>query len=573
MAKNNDSSTVGNNTAAHLDSILMRRTICNINNWSYWIYSDGKSGIDPKGNAGGIFPINTANCIYQDGLLWGGLVDGKVFVGGQRYKVGTRPLSDNIYRIRYDWPILTRKDVVQDAAELFLVAPDSVTYEMEDAVLDKYRKDWKNWPVDKGAPYVDVDGDGTYNPVLSYNGLPNASRGDYPGIRGADQVIWFSVDDQDSKRMDAFYSAKSVGIREDVTLWAYKQAGGPLNASVFKKYKITNISMGKVFTKMYLGQWIDPDLGDFQDDLIGCDSVANSGFVYNYGGKDRKFDNLGIGTPVAGCVLLQGPIVASASDTAIVDFNIKPGFRNLPMTNFVGDDIPEILPWPGSDEVKYSEFYKQMRGYLPESDADNPTPFIHKAGPYKGRVTKFPLNGDLLSGEGDLDGQGDNLAAADRKMILSSGPFDLHPGESQEMMVAFVGGMGDSLKAAYKNFKNNVALLHLEFNSLNKWDDNLLGLIYTKWARDLPNHTVLEQNYPNPFNPITKIHYRLYETHRVKITVYNLNGQVVRVLQDGMQTSGNYTVTFDGGGLASGVYIYTLKLDDRSLSNKMLLLK
>ncbi len=69
----------------------------------------------------------------------------------------------------------------------------------------------------------------------------------------------------------------------------------------------------------------------------------------------------------------------------------------------------------------------------------------------------------------------------------------------------------------------------------------------------------LFQNYPNPFNPSTKINFNLAVASKVKLTIYNLLGQVVNTLVNGNYTAGNHTVSFDASGLNSGVYFYKIE--------------
>jgi hypothetical protein len=95
---------------------------------------------------------------------------------------------------------------------------------------------------------------------------------------------------------------------------------------------------------------------------------------------------------------------------------------------------------------------------------------------------------------------------------------------------------------------------------------------------NLPSHYSLIQNYPNPFNPVTIIQYSLPKRSHVTIEVYNLLGQKVRILIDGEESAGTYTVTWDGTSLSgesvsTGIYFYRFQAGDYVETKKMLLLK
>ncbi|NKB72751.1 MAG: DUF1501 domain-containing protein [Candidatus Latescibacteria bacterium] len=83
----------------------------------------------------------------------------------------------------------------------------------------------------------------------------------------------------------------------------------------------------------------------------------------------------------------------------------------------------------------------------------------------------------------------------------------------------------------------------------------------------------LAQNWPNPFNPRTQIRYVLGRAARVRLQVYNAAGQVVARLVDEAQAVGQYQISFDGAGLASGVYFYQLEAEGLVQRRKMLLQK
>jgi hypothetical protein len=88
----------------------------------------------------------------------------------------------------------------------------------------------------------------------------------------------------------------------------------------------------------------------------------------------------------------------------------------------------------------------------------------------------------------------------------------------------------------------------------------------------------LKPNYPNPFNPNTTIEYGLPRSSDVTLTIYNLLGQKVRILQKDKQSAGVYTVIWDGKDefqkpVASGMYLYRIITDSFVDTRKMLLLR
>lgn len=88
-----------------------------------------------------------------------------------------------------------------------------------------------------------------------------------------------------------------------------------------------------------------------------------------------------------------------------------------------------------------------------------------------------------------------------------------------------------------------------------------------------PTRFYLGQNYPNPFNPTTIIDYSVPRPGPVTLKVYDVLGQEVATLFSGMRRPGNYTVTFDGSGLASGIYLYRLDAGATSITRKLVLMK
>lgn len=92
------------------------------------------------------------------------------------------------------------------------------------------------------------------------------------------------------------------------------------------------------------------------------------------------------------------------------------------------------------------------------------------------------------------------------------------------------------------------------------------------------NSFILKQNYPNPFNPATSIEYYLESPTSVSLTIYNLLGEKIRNLVSARMQAGFHKVVWDGiddNGcpVCSGVFVYTLKTNNKIVSNKMVMLK
>jgi len=113
------------------------------------------------------------------------------------------------------------------------------------------------------------------------------------------------------------------------------------------------------------------------------------------------------------------------------------------------------------------------------------------------------------------------------------------------------------------------------------------GDILFKTGNDTNNIDVttyeLFDNYPNPFNPLTKIVYQIPEKGNVTLKVYDMLGKEVTTLVEEYRNEGRYEVEFsaiggsasggDAGNLASGIYIYQLRVNNYIATKKMILMK
>ena len=122
----------------------------------------------------------------------------------------------------------------------------------------------------------------------------------------------------------------------------------------------------------------------------------------------------------------------------------------------------------------------------------------------------------------------------------------------------------------------------------NSWNDRMVGQpivpnvgyfrIYSTLTPvieppSVPRTFALSQNYPNPFNPTTTIEYSLPQRMNVNLTVYNVLGEKVTTLVNGMEGPGQHQVIFDGSSLASGTYLYVLEASTYRSVQKMMLIK
>lgn len=446
------------------------RTMSNISNWGYWMYASGKTAQEPDGDSGGIYPRGTTGTIYLDGLVWGGKYNGQddqIRVGGCTYNIGTQAgwieddgtaasASDErvkIWRIRPDYATLTYAQVKQEAMELNqLSSLAEVTDNMCQEVIDQYEEDWENWPTDLGAPYYDNNGNGEYD------------DGDEPGVADADQVVWYVANDLDRTSAISLYGSEPIGIELQVTAWAYAQPGAALGQIIFKKYKFINKS-GVDVTEMYVSQWCDPDIGYYGDDLVGCDTTLSMGFAYNGYATDSYYDDYDLAPVAVGYDFFQGPLVEGvagedqnkngvddAEDYAVYNLEqVGPGYINLPMASFgwFGGtvDDPTLSDYEGT-----LQWYNLMRGYYPNDNIDDPTPWT--LGNIDGNpATKYPMAGDPVTGTGFYDGSGSYGDPADRRMCLTAGPFNFPADAEQEVVVAVIGGLGDNNLSSITDMK------------------------------------------------------------------------------------------------------------------------
>ncbi|MGA7836708.1 MAG: T9SS type A sorting domain-containing protein [Ignavibacteriaceae bacterium] len=449
------------------------QTWLDINNISTYFYNNGISDISPAGNSGFVFPQGSGKtAVFTAGLLWGAKVAGDPDprVGGTAYRTGIVPgavLPDGtagnpgldkyrIYRVR--------PDVYPGGPDVNLDGEASNEGTSAAALRTQFEKDWTEWPTEMGAPYVDKNNNGTYDPGTDVPGVPNASM-----------TIWFVANDLDPGQSTYLYGANPLGLQVSETVWAYNRTGA-LGNMYFRKFQFINVTNRSsltptTFNDMYVSMFADVDLGNAGDDFVGVDTVLSLQYCYNASATDATYAPLP--PPAVGFDFFQGPLVNGvagqdlnkngvddASDYGIFKGQkVGPGKINLPMTAayYFANGDPNIGDPPQGDIDGSRQFYNFFQGKFGVSGQT----FKDLA---TGAPTTYALNGDPQTGSGWLDGV--QLPAGDRRQGSASGPFTMAPGDTQEVVVAEI------IAGALPNVNNITAI------GLLKYYDGLAQVLY-----------------------------------------------------------------------------------------------
>lgn len=175
----------------------------------------------------------------------------------------------------------------------------------------------------------------------------------------------------------------------------------------------------------------------------------------------------------------------------------------------------------------------------------------------------FWFSGDPVNQIGWID-----TTPSDHRNLLSTGPFNLKSNDPVDIIAAYVVGRGtDAL--------NSITVTRgIVEGVLEEYKNNFSRLTYKS---GLPTNPVvsyeLYQNYPNPFNPTTTINFSIAEPSFVKLAVYNLLGEELKVLKNENMSAGTFNVSFDAESLPSGMYLYKIETAQYTSVRKMMLMK
>lgn len=414
--------------------------------------------------------------------------------------------------------------------------------------------DWFNWGlmVPYGAPFVDVNHNGIYEPII-----------DTPGVKNAAQTIFVYMTDADpsAHRVNEGFGGGTPPMFNEVRLTAWCYNVSFLQDVQFLKYQIVNKNIYP-WHGTYFSIFSDSDVGCGLDDYIGCDTVRNLGFCYN--GHD---------TDCIGAFRYPG-IVPSVGFLWLHCL----GTQGLSLSSFsTFSSIPTSPPCE-----RYGSAYNFMRGYkndgtnwvIPPGGHQNITKFLYSGDPETGAGWNEGLPG-AIHGSVQNCGVGIDTGViipvnipGDRRLLMNSGSdnFTVNPGDTQKILIA-------QLIARGTNRLNSVTKLKQLSDSVRAFACGGFVIGEHNISSSVPQNFSLYQNFPNPFNPKTVIKFEVSKTDFFIMTVYDAAGKAVATLVNGNMQPGTYGVEWDGSNYPSGVYFYKIKSGSFEQTKKMVLLK
>jgi hypothetical protein len=410
--------------------------------------------------------------------------------------------------------------------------------------------DWINWSnmVPFGAPFIDVNHNGIYEPAI-----------DTPGVKYADQTIFICLTDgfPDEHKIGEGFGGGTQPMFAEVhlTAWAYNKPG--LEDMQFIKWDIINKSL-RTWTNACYAIVCDPDLGNRNDDYIGCDTIRQLGYCYNANNIDSIY---GVNPPAVGFLWLN---CNSENNLGLKSFTY---FHGLTICeNINGEQIPA---------------YYMLKGLKGDQ-----TPWVIPPGGNQQYITKFCYSGDPESGAGwtEYTGRIKNCGGlltgefehptipGDRRIIMSSGGngFNVPSNDTHTVIIAQLIARGTSNK-------NSVTKLKQLSDVARQLCNNGFVIGVNNITSTIPNSFVLYQNHPNPFNPATRIKFDIPPSKgargMTRLVIYDVLGKEVAILVNENLKPGSYEASWDGTNYPSGVYFYKLITDIYSETKKMVLIK
>ncbi len=366
------------------------------------------------------------------------------------------------------------------------------------------------------------------------------------------QTLFYRITDSYPESHVVFHTAP---LKADIKRLDFSiDLPGCLDNASFSEFTVINRSTS-TWNNTYLTIWTDDDLGHAGDDKVGCDSAGNLGYTYNGAATDPIY---GI-PPAVGFIMLRGALyfTGNNNDTVYICRNKTrvaiTGYKDLKMGSYIG--------WGNSGDpcignpANFRHAYRFMSGFKGCG-----LPWIHP----NGYPTKYVYSGDPVTNTGWLCPYQN-----DQRFMMSTGPVNMAPGDTQTIVVAQVIARGTSNLNSITALRQLTEVVKSYYNSC--YTSECVGI--EPLSNELPTEFQLYQNYPNPFNSISKIKYQISKNSQVKLVIYDVLGREIQTLISEILRPGTYEVKWDADEFASGVYFYELKAGDFTDIKKMVLIK
>ena len=388
-----------------------------------WIGNNGHLASHiPTGDAGLEWPSGSGNtAVFASGIRVIGRVNGNLRSAAAEFTSEWTPgtiLYDTETRLpTSDSPVNT---------------PDEQIYMIErgnssDLNSPSYKREYATWPSSAGAPahdgeyfedlnengvwdnnetYEDFDQDGSYDAPDG-----NLVTGEDPPEFKGDEMAWYVMNDWNASAHANLWSTQRLGLEAQVLISS--RSDDPALSNV-QFHTITLVNKGgEVIDDAYFGYWCDADVGDANDDYVGCDPNLSLGYAYNAGVVDQDY---GLRPPAVGYSIQQGPLVPSPGDTVYYGNEIFPDNKTLGMTSFIKYTSGDVV---FGDPEAAAEAYNHLQGLDAQGDV------FHEYLDPNQPVTKYLYPGDPVTRTGWTEF--DDSSPGDRRHIMSAGPFDLEP--------------------------------------------------------------------------------------------------------------------------------------------------
>ena len=364
----------------------------------------------------------------------------------------------------------------------------------------------------------------------------------------------------------------------EVHALAYASSSGipAIHHATLYHYRIFNKNLTAI-TDTYVGLYVDSDLGNFDDDHFGSDSLRGLAYTYNGDNFDDSIDNdgdgildlvgYGVAPPALGTFFIEGPLAPLDLKDNDRDGEIdEPGERHLTTTSAACDSSGRArCPITGR------QYYNLLRGVWGDGVPMSVGGFGTDR---RDSVTTFQFSGDPVTRSywSELNPYHDGrvIESGDRRFFMASGPFNIEPGESADFTIAIVWARGKDHLDSITELRTAADQLKLAFE--NDFLDN--QRIPVRDIQSRPGQIAsLGHNFPEPFSDQTSISYRVSDNAHVRLSVYDSLGQEIEYLVDEKKQPGVYFETFSGWNRPSGVYFYRIQIGHASATRSMMLVK